>query len=84
MSAPSLTTTHARLGLRLLALYFVLEGLWQLATNLLASFAEFDPNYLGFYFRSQLASPLLGVLLGVAVFLLSGRLARWILGADRA
>ena len=79
MPSPSLTPSHARLGVRLLALYFVVDGLWQLLSNLLSSIQEFDPNYLGFYVRTQALSPLLGIALGFSLFFLSGWIGRrWI------
>lgn len=76
MSAPPSTVAQAIIGVRLLAVFFLVAGLWQLLTNLFASLHEFDPNYLGFYFRSQALGPLLGVALGALLYLASGWLGR--------
>jgi hypothetical protein len=83
MSPSSPTPAHARLGVRLLGLFFLLQGFWQLSTNLLASFPEFDPNYLGFYFRSQMLGPLVGMGLGLLLWGLGGWLSRRLLGPSQ-
>lgn len=75
------TVSHARLGLRLVAIFFMVDGLWQLLSNLFASIHEFDPNYLGFYLRSQALSPVVGMTLGLLLFLISGWLGRRLLGS---
>jgi len=73
----------ATLALRLLALFFIVQGLWQLLSNLLASIHAFDPSYLGFYLRSQALGPLIGIILGSLLYGLSGRLAPRLCGRCR-
>lgn len=65
------TTAHAILGVRLLALLFGALGMWLLTANLLESFSEFNPSYLGYFILSQVARPLVSVVIGLALWALS-------------
>lgn len=73
----------ATLGVRLLAIFFIVQGLWQLLSNLFASIHAFDPSYLGFYLRSQALGPLIGIGLGILLLCLSGWLASRLCGGRR-
>lgn len=68
----------AQIGVRLLALYFIVQGLWLLIHNLIGSIPKFDPNYLGHYFYTQMLYPLIGILLGCALYALAPALGRCI------
>lgn len=61
----------ATLGVRLIALLIGLVSVWQLLGNVLDSVSEFDPNYLGYYFSSQLLRPALGLGLALVILVLS-------------
>lgn len=64
-------TAHAILGVRLCALFFGALGLWLLVANLVESFSEFNPSYLGYFLLSQVARPLAAIVLGLLLWLLS-------------
>lgn len=76
----SLTSSQrlAALALRLLGLLLILLGSWQAVANLIDGWMEFDPTYLGYFFRSQLMRPALVMLWGTALILLSRPLGRCI------
>lgn len=68
----------ATLALRLLGILFLLIGGWQLVANLVDGWMEFDPTYLGYFFRSQLLRPGLAMLIGLILILCSRPLGRWL------
>ncbi len=61
-------------GVRLLGLLMAAAGFWQLAGNVLETWRDFDPSYAGYYFSSQLMRPLLGVGLGLLLWVFSRRI----------
>lgn len=63
---------HALLLVRLLALAGSLACLAVLLGNLAQSYDSFNPSYAGFFFKQQLARPLIGL----ALFLLTGVCSR--------
>ncbi len=78
MSAPVSTSLvpAATLSVRFLGVLFILLGGWQLVSNLIDGWIEFDPTYLGYFFRSQLLRPAVACALGVILIVLSRPLAR--------
>lgn len=70
------TTAHAVLGTRLCALFFGVLGLWLLAANLVESASEFNPSYLVYFLLSQVARPLILIVLAFTLWLLSKPIGR--------
>jgi len=68
-------SSAAKRGIRLLALGFILFGLWDLISNLLLSWSAFDPSYLQDFFAHQMSKPLTAVFLGFTVWILANPLA---------
>ncbi len=66
----------ATLAVRSSALYIICLGIWQLLGNVADTFRDIDPSYISYYFQSQLARPLLGMLTGCVMWLLSRPLGR--------
>lgn len=71
--------TYGRLGVRLLSLYFIVRGCWILLSNLLGSIPQFDPSYLGHFFYTQVLYPLVGIGLGLVLYLCAPLLAQKLL-----
>lgn len=67
---------HGQLGVRLLSIYFIVRGLWVLTSNVLGSIPEFDPNYFGYYFYTQMLYPIVGIVLGSVLYVLAPTLGR--------
>jgi hypothetical protein len=68
----------ALLLVRLLALCGVVVHLATLLANLAQSFDAFNPSYAGFFFKQQLARPLVGISLSLALAGCARPLARWL------
>ncbi|MFP4282773.1 MAG: hypothetical protein ACLFU2_09140 [Opitutales bacterium] len=79
--SPSLRAL-ARLGVRLVAVWLLFHALWRLLANLAEAVPEFDPSYLGFFVRTQLLSPLIGLALGAFLFALAPALGRLLARGD--
>ncbi|MCC5806310.1 MAG: hypothetical protein JJU00_08270 [Opitutales bacterium] len=75
MDTPRHQTTAAVL-LRVGAILIIVTALWQSLANTAESVFEIDPSYLGYYFRQNLLRPLIGLALGVVLFVFAGPLAR--------
>ena len=69
---------HALLLVRLLALAGVVVNLATLLANLVQSADAFNPSYAGFFFKQQLARPLVGIVLSLVVAACARPLARWL------
>ncbi len=54
-------------GVRLVGLLVLSLALWQLLGNILSTWRDFDPSYLGYYVSSQLMRPLVGVFVGLGI-----------------
>ncbi len=67
---------QALLLVRLLALAGVMIGATTLLANLAQSYDTFNPSYAGFYFKQQLARPLVGIASSLLIALLARPLAR--------
>jgi hypothetical protein len=67
---------QALLLVRLLALCGVGVNFAQLLANLVQSFDAFNPSYAGFFVQQQLARPLVGIVLALAIAAFSRPLAR--------
>ena len=67
---------QALLLVRLLALCGVSVNLATLLANLAQSFDAFNPSYAGFFVKQQLARPLVGIALSLAIAGLARPLAR--------
>jgi len=65
------TEVWAKLATRVCGLFIAALGLWQMAGNVISTFRDIDPSYLGYYFSSQLARPLAGIIIGLLMWLLS-------------
>ena len=63
-------------GLKILATTCVLIGLLGLFFELVETWDRFDPNYLGAFLAATVLRPLLVLLAGVFLSLISGKLAR--------
>ena len=70
---------RAAFVVRVLALMFVLIGTWMLVCNLIESIAEFNPVYAYYYFETQLLRPLVAIILGLVLFILSQSVGRLLL-----
>ena len=68
----------ATIAVRVCGLLIASLALWQLLGNILGSYRDFDPSYLGYYFTSQLARPFCGLCVGLALVAFSRMLGRWI------
>lgn len=68
-------TTAAAL-LRVGAVFLILTALWQLLGNIADSVFAVDPSYLGHYFQQNLLRPLIGLVLGICLFLFAEPVAR--------
>jgi len=68
--------TFAVIGVRLIALLFVSGGVLLLLGNVLETAWDFNPNYLGYYFATQLLRPLLTLLTGAVLYATSGKIAQ--------
>ncbi|MGF1449150.1 MAG: hypothetical protein ACFB20_07000 [Opitutales bacterium] len=64
------------LAVRLLSLAIILYGAITLAASVADSIGEFNPAYLRHYFMTQLLRPLLWLISGVVLRLISGPLGR--------
>jgi len=67
---------QALLLVRLLALCGVAVNLATLLANLLQSFDAFNPSYIGFFVKQQLARPLVGIVLSLTIAVFARPLAR--------
>jgi len=67
---------QALLLVRLLALCGVVVNLATLLANLAQSFDAFNPSYAGFFVKQQLARPLVGIALSLAIACFARPLAR--------
>ena len=67
---------QALLLVRLLALAGVVVSLATLLANLAQSFDSFNPSYAGFFFKQQLARPLVGIAVSLALAGFARPLAR--------
>ena len=68
--------SFAVVGIRLIAVLFCGVGLLWLVGNILETAWDFNPNYLGYYFATQLLRPVLTLGLGTAFWFSSGKLAK--------
>jgi len=69
---------QALLLLRLIALVGVLVNVATLLANVAQSYDAFNPSYAGFFVKQQLARPLVGFTLSLAVMFFARPLARLI------
>ena len=67
---------QALLLVRLLALCGVAVNLATLLANLLQSYDAFNPSYIGFFVKQQLARPLVGIVLSLTIAGFARSLAR--------
>lgn len=67
----------ARSLLRVAAILLIALGLFQWTANILESYRDFDPSYWGYFFMSVCLRPMLLILLGILLAVLSTRLAKW-------
>jgi|GEM_PF-818407 hypothetical protein len=72
----STSAPHAVVAVRLLGVLVAALALWQMAGNLIASWRDFDPSYLGYFFSSEVARPLAGLIIGMLLWLFSGPIGR--------
>lgn len=63
---------------RLIALAGVFYYGVELVANVLQSYDTVSPSYLGYYFKQQLARPVVGIVASVVLALLARRLGRWV------
>ena len=68
----------ALLLVRLLALAGVVVNLAALLANVVQSADAFNPSYAGFFFKQQLARPLVGLALSLVLAACARPLARWL------
>lgn len=71
-------TPAAVVGVRLTGLLISSVAVWQLMGNVLDTWRDFNPSYLGYYFTSQLLRPLLGLAIGGVLLCAGRRIGRWI------
>lgn len=67
---------HAVVAVRLIGVLVAALALWQMAGNLIGSWRDFDPNYLGYFFAGEMARPLAGIATGALLWLFSGPIGR--------
>jgi hypothetical protein len=67
---------QALLLVRLLALAAFMIGATMLLANVAQSYDAFNPSYAGFYFKQQLARPVVGIVLSLLLAQLARPLAR--------
>jgi hypothetical protein len=67
---------QALLLIRLLALAAFLTGVTTLLANIAQSYDAFNPSYAGFYFKQQLARPVIGIVLSLLLAWTARPLAR--------
>jgi hypothetical protein len=72
----SASAPHAVVAVRLVGVLVAALAFWQMVGNLIGSWRDFDPNYLGYYFASELARPLAGIATGALLWLFSGPIGR--------
>lgn len=72
---------RAILSIRLLALLFLAFAFWQGLVNLIETWRDFDPSYLGYFLENLLLRPVLAALVGALLWLFSRPLGKW-LGGD--
>ena len=65
-------------ALRLLALAALLFNVGILLANVAQTWDTFNPSYWGHYLQQQLARPLVGLALSLAVLVLARPLSRWL------
>ena len=70
------TEQLAVLGVRLIALWLVVDGTRALLANLVTGAAEFDPSYLLYFLRLVVFEPLIAVIAGGLLFACSRGLGR--------
>jgi len=68
--------SFAVVGIRLTALLFCSVGLLLLVGNILETAWDFNPNYLGYYFATQLLRPFLTIGVGAGLWVSSKKLAK--------
>ena len=68
----------AIIGIRLLSILLLAFAAIQLIANVMDSAWEFNPNYLGHYFATQLLRPLLALGSGILLAAFSGKIGRLI------
>lgn len=61
--------------IRFVAFLCLLGSILLLSRNLFLSYENFNPSYLGHYFKQELLSPMILFLGGVLTYLLSGKIA---------
>lgn len=64
----------AVIGVRLIALLFICGGLLLMLGNVFETAWDFNPNYLGYYFATQLLRPVLSMIVGGVLYALSGKI----------
>lgn len=69
---------YALLLLRLIALVGLLVNAATLLANIAQSYDTFNPSYAGFFVKQQLARPVVGLVLSLAVMVCARPLARLI------
>lgn len=62
--------------LRLLGILFLTTGIVLLLGNVLETAWDFNPNYLGYYFSTQLLRPVLVVLAGIILLGFSRKIGK--------
>ena len=67
-------------GLRILAVTMVVFGLLGLVFQLLNSWSAFDPSYLAEFLASTVLKPLIVIITGLVLLVISGRLAKSLAG----
>ena len=73
----------AVIAVRILGLFLAAIGLWQALGNVLASWRDFDPSYLSYYFSMQLARPCAGIAVGLCLWLFARPIGRRAMKASR-
>ena len=66
----------ATLAVRVCGLLVAVLALWQTVGNVLGTYRDFDPSYIGYYFASQIARPFSGLCIGLILLIFSRPLGR--------
>lgn len=68
----------ATIGVRLLALSLVSVSVSWMVGNVALSVTQVNPAYLGYYFATQLARPLIVIVVAAALWVGSRTIGKWI------
>jgi|WetSurMetagenome_2_1015567.scaffolds.fasta_scaffold311275_2 hypothetical protein len=68
----------AILAVRTCGLFVASLAVWQMLGNLVGTYRDIDPSYLGYFVSSQLARPFCGIVVGAVLYAFSRPLGRLI------